>query len=361
LKNNEKTENLLLMALLKADDGNEISDLLREEINWNHILDKAEEHRVIPLIFQKLKTNFADKIPEYVFDEVQTRALKITRLNFGRAAQLIKLTESLQKHDIPVIAYKGIALAAAAYGDVGLRQFTDIDLLIRRNDFSHVKRVFSQVNCLPAWNLNEKQEKAVLKYYYEYPFFYGENKTLIEVHWRFTEPFFAFDFGVEKIFERVQTINIFGKSIPTLSVEDSLIILSAHGSKHFWKRLSWVCDIAKLVENTEIDWNLTVRRAKDAGSLRMLQLGLSLAKEILNTGLPEAINSQLSSDTRVLALAETIKNNLFARNDAFSKWTEMANLHLRMRERKRDKLKYSRRLLTTKLIDSLFLPMGRPQ
>lgn len=361
LKTNQKLENRLITSLIQTSPQEDIVALLKSNPDWKYLIETSEEHRITQLVIEKIKTNYKEFVPTDVLADLQYHRKKITKLNFGRTTQLIKLITLLQENKIPVIAYKGIALAALAYNDISLRQFGDIDILIQKKDFYEVKELLLQIGCKPAWELNPKQEKAVLKYYYEYPFQYRENNTFIEVHWKFVEPFFPFELDYEAIWKRTRTIKLYGKNISTLSPEDYLIILCMHGSKHFWNRLSWICDIAKIIENTEVNWEIVIQRAIDVGTLRMVWLGLKCAREILNINLPERISEQIEAEQSIKPLNKRIINIIFGNEKEPSDWVEIARLHLQMRERKRDRIKYSKRLLMTKFIDSFFLPMGRPQ
>ncbi len=361
LKNSKSPENILLAALLRTTEKGKVSDLLKPDTDWKYLIQTAEEHRVVPLLFQRIKNDFIDAVPLEVVNELQMRQMEIAKLNFGRTAQLIKLVDFLRKNDVAVVAYKGSALAAFAYGDITLRQFTDIDVLIRKKDFQKVKQLLADIDCQPVWKLSDKQEKAVLKYYYEYPFFYGATETLLEVHWKFVEPFFVFDFNTDELFDRIASVNLCGKAVPTISAEDSLIILCSHGSKHFWKRLNWICDIAWLLKRKDINWETVIQRASKIGSLRMIWLGLYLANDVLGVEIPEDISLKIHADSGVKTIANYLTNILFDENREIFGTVEMARIHLKMRERNRDKLKYSYRLFMTKAIDSLFMPMGRPQ
>ena len=48
--------------------------------------------------------------------------------------QLSTLLRNFKAAGIPAIPYKGPALAATAYGNVGLRVFGDLDILIQKED-----------------------------------------------------------------------------------------------------------------------------------------------------------------------------------------------------------------------------------
>lgn len=361
-KSQFEIENRLVKLLSQVNPQKpEVISLLQNEVDWNYIFETAEEHRIIPLLFSQIKSDYANRISETVFNKFQARFQEIATYNFARSTQLIKLVNLLQSHDFPVLSYKGMTLAELAFGDITLRQFTDIDLFVQKQDFSEIKELLLANDCNSVWDLTDKQEKAVLKYDYEFPFYYGDVKTLIEVHWEFVESFFAFDYDTEQLWKRIENVKIYGKNIPTLSPADYLVVLSSHASKHFWKRLSWICDIDRLVRNTEIDWDLAVKLASETGSLRMVWLGLYLSKEILRTELPDNINEKILSDKTTGFLGRMFLENIFEKEKEPSDWKEMAKIHLKMRENIGTKLKYSHRLFTTKLIDKLFMPMGRPR
>ncbi|MDQ3633888.1 MAG: nucleotidyltransferase family protein [Acidobacteriota bacterium] len=355
-------ENQLILNLSREDLAiDEINSLLEQSINWDYLIETASKHCVIPLVFKNLNDYFSDKIPQNILVEMQSQYKDISTYNFMLSAQVIGIINALRQNDLDILTYKGMTLAQLAYKDISLRQFGDIDVLIRKEDFPKVKDILINMGCKPAWEVTEKQERATLKYYYEYPFIYGETSTLVEVHWKFIEPFFAFDYATEKVWERTQTVEICSNDVPTLASEDYLIVLSSHGSKHFWERFSWICDIARLVENTEIDWDLMIKRATEVGSLRMVWLGLWMARETLNTKMPEEIYKRVSAEPEIQELGKNFIKAIFSETQESQDWKETAKIHMRMREKRKHRIIYYKRLLSTKLIDSLFMPMGRPQ
>jgi hypothetical protein len=271
---------------------------------------------------------------------------------------LFRLAVLFKERNIEFLSYKGVTLAQLAYGDSSVRQFGDLDILVHKKDFPRIKTLILDNGGKASWRLSAKQEKAVLKHYYEFPFSFGTPPILLEVHWAFMESFFAFDYEIEEVFRRQQTIVVQGNEVQTLSNEDLLIFLCVHASKHFWKRLSWICDVAKLIEAQPIDWGLVTNLSEKFGCRRMLDLGLMLAKELLRVDLPADL--RLQTDSGLEWLAHQFQDQLFL-GDEFSTERRRAAIHLKMRERWRDKVNYSRRLLTTKLVDSLFMPMSRPR
>src|SRR5262249_55138208 len=148
----------------------------------------------------------------------------------------------------------------------------------------------------PGWRLTESQEKAVLRHYYAYPFVSNNRSVLIEVHWQLTERFFSFDFEIEQLWQRAETVNLLGNKVQTLALEDTLLFLCAHGSKHSWKRLGWICDVGMLISRRDdLDWDLLTANATELGLMRILWLGMILADEVFKIPLPPAIRFRLNT------------------------------------------------------------------
>ena len=359
-------ENELLVCSVRPSVSTEISEriksLLRQSLDWNYLIEVANEHRIIPVFYDRLQ-GYQDFVPAAPLAELKERYHRISNSNLGLTGKLLKLLALLREHDIAAIPYKGPALAQGAYGDIRLRQFTDLDILVRKRDVYKVKDVLIANDCQPGWALTKKQEAAVLRHYYEYPFLCNDRRVLVEIHWALAEQFFSFAFDVEQLWERGETLFIQGKPLLTLSVEDALLVACAHGSKHVWKRLGWICDVAKLVSRrTDLDWELVIERATALGLLRIVWLGLRLASDLLGTELPEAVSRQVCSDPAVKTIAERLEKRLFSADTVPGGTFAMTRLQLKMRERVTDRFNYCFRLVfMTKLVDSLFMPMGRPR
>ena len=66
-----------------------------------------------------------------------------------------------------------------------------------------------------------------------------------------------------------------------------MLVLSMHGSKHWWQQLGWICDIAQLVRSRpDLDWKRVIREADKAGCMKGLLLALELVKNVVGGSLP---------------------------------------------------------------------------
>ena len=101
----------------------------------------------------------------------------------------------------------------------------------------------------------------------------------VELHTERTLRYFSQPLDLEEMSSRMIELEIGGQKVRTFSVEDLLVMLCVHGTKHFWERLSWIVDIARLITVRTVDWTFLFSLAAKRQSTRVLLLGLFLAHE----------------------------------------------------------------------------------
>jgi hypothetical protein len=92
----------------------------------------------------------------------------------------------------------------------------------------------------------------------------------------------------DEVWGRCKHVTAEGTTIPSLAAEDLLLTLAVHGSKHMWRRLSWVVDVVALLHgNFDFDWQLTLRLAERWHCKRRLLCCAALADRLYGLPLPE--------------------------------------------------------------------------
>jgi hypothetical protein len=340
-----EAELLVLSAQLNSsdEDADSARALVQSKCDWSYLLQAAQDHGVMPLLYRHL-LSVRPSIPEEMLKRLHDEVVANTQSNLALTRELFELLDRFEAHEVRAIPYKGPALATSAYGDVAFRQFVDLDLIVHKRDVLRVKELLVTRGWQPEFELNGAQEAAFLDLYYDYGF-RNEQGVLIEIHWELTEGYFNFPIDVERLWDRLVPVTIAGRRVMTLSPEDSLLIVCVHSSKHLWSRLGWISDVARLIEShCEMNWPAVIDHAARLGSKRMLSLGLFLAAELLGALVPEQVRKTLHSDSTVGALAADVVKRLFEERTNPPGILEGALLHLRMRERLRDRTRYLLRL-----------------
>jgi hypothetical protein len=359
-----ETELIIRSARIRrdGDQGDGVTLLLESQVNWSRLLEVSQRHGVTALVYHFFKNGYEDSIPDRVLNLLRGAYQSNAKSNLFLTGELFKLLKLFESHGIPAIPYKGPTLAMSVYGDIALRQFWDLDILVRKKDVLRVKGLLVARGCHPEIPLTGAQEEAYLNYHYDYTFFCNEGRVPVEIHWEIAETFFTFPLDTDRLWDRLVVVRLAGQQVPTLSPEDLLLILCAHGTKHLWERLGWICDIARLIDaHQELNWEQVFEHAASLGSERMLLLGVFLASDILGVRLPEEVSRRALADGSVKMLAAQVRKRLFREENDSPGIIRSAVFHLKARERARDRIKYLLRLaLQTTVHDWLFIPIPRP-
>jgi hypothetical protein len=302
----------------------------------------------------------SDAVPADVMERLRDRFQGVARHGLKLTAELLRLVKLFEGRGIGVIPYKGPTLALAAYGNIALRHFQDLDLLIRRNDFDMARDLLIQEGYRPQFEFDAAQQKSFLSSGNELLFTRVSDGTIVELHWEISPRYFTFPLDTELLWEQSRTITLFGRPVRTIPVELLLLILAAHGAKHNWERLAWICDVAELIgHSNDIDWNRLFDYAEKLGSGRMLLLALWLAHDLLGTPLPGFVLDRIEADRSIDELAAAVRQSIFADTEYNPEVVKRSGFHMRSRERLRDRIRYSvgRAMLpTTEDWDALRLP-----
>jgi hypothetical protein len=254
--------------------------------------------------------------------------------------ELLRLLNHLNAHHIPVLAYKGSALAIALYGSLALRPFCDVDILIQPKHLVPVKALLVELG-YDTLSVNDCLESANTWSDTERDFIRQDGKVVLDLHWRVTPRFFPFELPVSDLWQRRQSVSLLEETVPSLAPEDLLLCLCVHGAKECWGKLKWICDVAELLrEYPNLDWEVIWHRAEQFHSLRMVKLGLALAAELLGAKLSEAVPSQIRGDRTMPLLIPQVYGYLFGTLPPGTRRLAPILFRLWVRDRWQDRVQY---------------------
>lgn len=301
-----------------AKSREQLHSLVSSPLNWSTVLEFARMHGVTQIVFDTLSTYCKDEVPEETFNTMRSNSQRINKTNLQFTQELIKIMALFEAADIDCIPYRGPVLATEAYGDLGHRQFSDLDLLVRRSDIPNARKILMehgynrQYERSSTTHLSRGQEYAYTLFRRDYPFYNVESKSMVELHWRVLDRRFPTAIQLDTVWDRRKSIEIAGQTIPALSPEDRLLMLCVHGSRHYWERLEWICDVVMLIQSTDIDWKATLDRATEFGAKRMFLLGPKLAADLYGVTLPDHIEERIEQDERIDRPTQIVTERLFA-------------------------------------------------
>jgi Uncharacterised nucleotidyltransferase len=264
---------------------------------FNHsdsLVSLAANHGLLPLLHWAVENGVAE-LPDDVRVAAWVAYETNARRNRKAEAELRAIVEKLESVGIRALAHKGPALTRWLYESPALRVYSDLDLLVARD------RVFAAVDAMSELGYrsdakipaSHRQRFLRSGRQYDLELEHVESGILLELHWRTDARFFAEDLDAPETFDRAVTVEIDGASIHQLPLRELMFALLVHGSKHQWSRLSWLVDIALLARRfADDDWKWLVRSGIDHSCQARLECGLSLARSLLRTSMPNLDWSQ---------------------------------------------------------------------
>lgn len=325
----------------ESERAEQIKALLREDIDWVYLIRRARLHGVMPLLYWHLNAICPDAVPMAALNQLRDHFRNNTWRSLFLAGELVKLLNLLATNGIPAIPFKGPTLAASAYGNLALRQFVDLDILVRKVDVLRTRDLLVAMGWRPKLQLTRAQAEAYLKYDCEYNLDRGDGRVLLEIHWGIVPRYFSFPLDIEALWQRLEPISLGDMELPSLSSEDLLLILCVHGTKHLWQRLEWICDVAHLIDAFQaMDWGRVIEQSRTLRSERMVLLGLYLGGDLLGAGLPNEIVKRMHADAVATSLARQVREQLFRDTEVPPGDFKSSLFHLRARERLQDRLWY---------------------
>jgi hypothetical protein len=226
--------------------------------------------------------------------------------------ELLRILAKFQANDIEAIAFKGPSLAQFLYGDIALRQFGDLDILVHLEDLPRATEMLLLDGYQLQYQLNEKQSPANLELECDHHFYHPKSGINVEIHWRISPSMYSPEQNLDGLWDRSEHITLFGKKILNFSPDDLLRYLCDHGNKHKWQRLSWICDIAMLIKAKQLNWPDILKKTDTIGSVPGILLGLFLANELLSAPIPAEVIERIKADPELPRLAATAMSALFS-------------------------------------------------
>jgi hypothetical protein len=320
-RTNACEERLLLLLLrfeLDSAAQDEARALIRAGVDWDRLLKLAEAHRVSALAYVRIQACFADVVPAEALAAL-ARVYQAQRWdNLNMTSQMAKLVGALEGAGIAVLPLKGPAVALSLYDSLFLREYKDVDLLIRSSELERAKAVMEgQGYRLADW-LDEAPEKTLNEFHEPQHVTYirvqsaHDTGVQVELHWGIATSFEAFKADEARLWRRVRRETIGGFTLPMLPPDDMLIILLMHGAKHMWGSLHWLYDLSAFVQrHPDFDWSALLAETARRGVKRLTLVSFVTAEQVLGLPLPAALEQAVDADPVARAMARFNADLLF--------------------------------------------------
>jgi hypothetical protein len=280
--------------------------------DWQGIEAKAASHGVAPVVAKVILQYANDLAPEVVQQRSKDRLTLLAKKNILWLQEWKRLLQTFDEALIPVISFKGPALALTAYHNLGLREFHDLDLLIHSRNVAQARdKLLGEGYVLWSPVVGDTLEDLLRSKNRQLRFTNRVRGTSVDLHWGLLHEMFSFQLDVEQAFNTARRERHEEAEFLSLSPEYLLLYLCAHGTKNCWSKLSELCDVAAHIHSqSEIDWDGCIRLAEANGCELLLKHALLLCERVLGIDLPEMVKQHCRQNGTTIALSNAAESFL---------------------------------------------------
>lgn len=288
--------------------------LVHDGIDWKELKRAAAEGRVTSLLYWHLKAACPSEVPAELMAELQSDFQKRTLRNLHMTRELLEILKAFEAAGISAIPYKGPAVAFTAYKNLALREFWDLDIIVRKRDVLKAKDLLLTRGYKPEKEMTAEQEQRFLETDSEYCLDRASDQLHVEIHWQVLPQSHGVTLDPETLWGELVAIEMAGNAVKTFEPENRILILCIHGGdKHQWSRLKWIADIAHMakVYGAGMDWVGLQRRAEEIDRTATLDLAFYLAALLFDAPIPKDIVDRVRADPKIAAFGALVRGRMF--------------------------------------------------
>ncbi|MHB9056343.1 MAG: nucleotidyltransferase domain-containing protein [Paludibacteraceae bacterium] len=289
-------DNIILLSAKihpTAEELKELNEQVKLVRNWDVLAGNLMERGVAPLFYEKLS-----KLPDRLLIPYECRE-KLRQSGYRTLSRGMVLYEvfrnvatAFTSNGIQVVALKGIHLSEKLYEDIGLRQFSDIDLLVSREDGEKCLQILRGMGFVQTAGKVSKRISEISGMVH-YPAMV-RNGVSVEIHIRLHPEKAPYRLDTVQIMERAESCILNRVSVHVPERYDLLIFLCIHLHKHFEAgeiQLTCFLDIVNILDREcgQPDWQILRERCDSYNCREVVFKYIVLVNKYFRVFIPEEV------------------------------------------------------------------------
>lgn len=195
------------------------------DAHWNVLIEQGHQTQLLgPLAAMLQREQLMDKVPLAVQRHLALAQLTVTRRNQSALWEVDTLRRAVDPK-IPLVLLKGCAYLASGDDNAAGRMFSDIDLLVRRQNLPGVEADLMSVGWKPS-RVNDYDQAYYRNWMHEVPpMVHVRRHTVVDLHHAINPPVSRFYIEPAPLFERLVAVR---PGIFVLCADDRVIHCALH-------------------------------------------------------------------------------------------------------------------------------------
>ena len=279
---------LIAAGRLSLDPSKRASPVSAAPEDWQASATAAERHGMSAWLSAAMR-HWPDA-PQIVRDEADAAARAHAVRALQGVAQLSVVVTLLRDAGVDAVALKGPLFSHWLYGDLGLRRFADLDLLVERKDRARALEVLGPAGYHVAGGLSNTAAAVIYAGVGAWPLAHADGFPL-DLHWRPQAARFGSPLDSAEVLRDGVVSPLAGRAVRMASPTHAATLTLLHAAKHLWTSLELVLSIAHLMRRDDVDWPRVRALTVKADAWSGAAAGLFLAGEMFECDLPAPLRA----------------------------------------------------------------------
>lgn len=286
-----------MMGLTKEDKDYSQYKTILKELDLRKLYDLCKEHELHGVVASRILQHGLVELPSFWADEYNSERIRLGFLK-KKSANICKI---MDENGIKMVILKNGGIMSDIIDDPAACPMEDIDSFVRKEDFMKAHKLLVENGFIFKFRSEfefEELDKAFrdgsTEYYMETP---DGGKMWFELSWRAVAGRWI------RLDKEPDTYELISASyfapntkVGILSPEDNLLQVCIHTAKHSYVRAPGVrlhTDVDRIVSNKDINWQMFLKKAKDAHVKTAVYFSLWIPSVIFGTEIPEFVLKEL--------------------------------------------------------------------
>jgi hypothetical protein len=341
INNEEKL--LLNLCRLGFDDrmASAVREIASSVQDWKKFADLANEHGVVAMVYNNLeRLDLIKQIPSEIIEGLHNKYMISLSRNAFHSSVIAELQKLFIENGIRLVLLKGMALEYSVYGNAGLRQMSDIDILIDRKDHGKARQIMIN-NGYDQLPVKSVFHKPIIEYLGKHLPSFVRNGVSLDIHLELFPG--TKNTLTRELFNSCPAIVINGENIDIPGPKYFFVYLVSHLWNHELteeSQLRLYADLVLLIEryHDEIFSEGLIDIAARAGLKEVLWEKLRILEKYWKLSIPEQVlnllknESEINGESKFIEFLKKPKNSSAKNNRKLYKKTlsEVPGIHRRI-------------------------------
>ena len=294
---------LLFQAAGGPVNDSAIDHLLTQDLDWVEICQLAEREKAAPIVWRRVKSVAADRVPAGA--EAHLRKLaRVIQFQMSYLEQLTtKSTAALDQAGIDYSLLKGAALACGVYGSFIERPMVDLDILVDQSQARHAVEALLSVGWL--WQRGRPIEGDYSHMRHLPALLDPNGLASVEVHTSLFPPAAPFDIATKAVLESARTARFNGAMVRVPDPVHLLLHACIHFAwGHMFRQGAWRTfrDVQAITTAYDIDWPRFIAETKRHGAQTCCYWTFHLGRELMGVQIPAEVIRAMRPPLPAIAL-----------------------------------------------------------